>query len=140
MYANKSIKYFLICIDVLEKNLTLHGKKYIEWKVQLYLETSRVYEQFSQFDKACSLLERGREKLRQHMSAFETSLQNRASDEMDILKKCEDYFTSLILKFKMLQNQISVQEFISMVKSKLNLPVVKTFGLLEGIEGFGLHM
>ena len=129
-----------MCIDVLEHSLILHGKKYIEWKVQLYLECARVFEEFQQFTLARKLLEKGLRNLVNHKNIYVSFQQSEESCTKDIFLKCEDYFMGMIMKFKLLEGEMTVDEFMSDVKSKLHHSEMKTFALLEGLTQHGPNM
>jgi hypothetical protein len=129
-----------MCIDVLEHSLILHGKKYIEWKVQLYLECARVLEEFTQFSFARKLLEKGLKNLLQHKSIYLSFQANEEDCSKDIFLKCEDYFLGLIMKFKLFEGEITVQDFIKGIKSQMHHQEMKTFALLEGLSQHGPQM
>lgn len=129
-----------MCIDVLEHSLILHGKKYIEWKVQLYLECARIFEEFRQFGLARKLLEKGLRSLLHHKSILGSFQANEEDCSKDIFLKCEDYFNGLILKFKLFEGEITVSEFINSVKISLHHSEMKTFSLLEGLSEHGPKM
>ena len=125
---------------MLEHSLILHGKKYIEWKVQLYLECARVLEEFGQFTFAKELLEKGLKNLLNHKSIYSNLQTGQEDCSRDIFLKCEDYFTSLILKFKLFDGEITVQGFIDGVKAQIHHHEIKTFALLEGLTQHGPQM
>lgn len=111
----------LLCIEVLEKSIILRSKKYIEWKVQFYLETCRIFEEFKDFKKAKNLLQRG-------LNSF-------PSDNLDNNKKinkCRIYFEVLLIKYKLFLGEIPINDLISQIKIKIPAEM-QIFGFLESL-------
>lgn len=45
VYSTQAIQYIANCILVMEDNLTLYGVKFLDWRVKLYVELARIYEE-----------------------------------------------------------------------------------------------
>jgi hypothetical protein len=99
-----------------------------------------VFEEFQQYSLAEKLLEKGLKNLTYHKNIYVPFQSNDEDCTRDIFLKCEDYFSGLIMKFKLFQGDVTVTEFISGVKTLLHHDEMKTHALLEGLSEHGSNM